>query len=670
MRLLLVKKFFLPAAVFFTLLGLYAYTLSRSIFPGDPTELITVIGSKGVAHPPGYPLYTMLGRLFSLLPFFDLPTKINLMSALFGAGSAAIISLIIYKLTRSAFAGAIGAILLGIQPYLWLYSVVAEVFTLHTFLLSLFILTTIEFLNKPEKVKALLSIFILALNASNHHTAVLLLPTLVFILWRKRKEAKLDWEFLIQALGVSLLALTPYFWIIFSASKSPPINWDNVINFKNLLHLFLRRDFGTTILAPSLLSFTPKTSALELFLKSVSLPTLGALPLLAGAGIYSLIKSKKNLVNLLLCWAVLATGPLFMFLSRIQIASITQRGTLLRFYMAPTLFLALLAGVGAAFVINLAPKRFKLLPILFIILILAFSFKAGFKIANQRLNNLYYIYSSALLLSLPENAIFFTTGDMSDGGLDYLQIIENKRPDVKKITLTKTVSSWYKDEIARKYPNLSQYISNDPTESLRNFCREKNFEDKIFIAGWPGAISSAADTCIGVPEGLAIALKGVDKPFNVQAYKKPQENFFNNFLMGLPGIEKEASDLRTARVRYQISEALDETGNFLMGQQDQTGAKYFYELAVKTSPYWYLSLDSLAVMDIEEGRFNDAILKERVAIKRNPDHPKAYFNLGILLKEAGDESGARRTLLKFLSFKPDPRIREFEMANRALNELR
>lgn len=670
MRLLITKKFFLSATIFLASLALYVYTLHGGIFPGDPTELITVIGARGVAHPPGYPLYTLLGILFSKIPISSLPAKINFMSAFFGAGSAAICSGIIFRLTKSRVSALTGALFLAVSSYFWLYSVVAEVFTLHTFLLSLFILSAINFIEKPEKYKALFCIFILALNASNHHTGALLLPALIFILWSKRGAANLDWKFLVQAAGVSLLALAPYLWTVFSAFQSPPINWDNAVNFKNLLHLFLRRDFGTTTLAPSYLSFTPKTSAMELFIKAITLPTFGALPVLAITGIYSLIKAKKNLIAVLLDWAFLATGPLFMIISGIQISSITQRGTLLRFYMAPTLFLALLAGVGLAFIINRLNKRFKLVAILFIIFMLALQVKTSFKIANQKLNNIYYTYSSALLLSLPENAIFFTTGDMSDGGLDYLQIIENQRADVKKITLTKTVSAWYREELSKKYPDLSKYISNDPTETLRNFCREKSFSGKIFMANWPGVTDSAADTCIPVPAGLAIALKGESSSFNVPEYKQNQEKFFNNFLAKLPEIVQEPSDLRTARVRYVVSEALDETGNFIIRQKDKAGAKYFYELAVKTSPYWYLSLDSLAVMDIEEGRFEDAILKEREAIKRNSDHPWAYYNLGILLKEYGDKREAEQMLMAFLTFKPNPARQEVNMAKRALQELR
>jgi hypothetical protein len=59
---------------------LYFLTAARDIVVGDTPELTTAAVTLGVPHPPGYPLFTMLGHLFSLLPFGPVPFRVNLLA--------------------------------------------------------------------------------------------------------------------------------------------------------------------------------------------------------------------------------------------------------------------------------------------------------------------------------------------------------------------------------------------------------------------------------------------------------------------------------------------------------------------------------------------------------------------------------------------------------------
>ena len=67
-------------AVTVTAAILYFLTAARDIVVGDTPELITAAVTLGVAHPPGYPLFTMLGHLFTLLPFGSIPFRVNLLA--------------------------------------------------------------------------------------------------------------------------------------------------------------------------------------------------------------------------------------------------------------------------------------------------------------------------------------------------------------------------------------------------------------------------------------------------------------------------------------------------------------------------------------------------------------------------------------------------------------
>jgi hypothetical protein len=61
---------------------LYGLTLARTLVLGDPTEYTFVANILGIAHPPGYAFYTLLGKLFqTLVPFGEIPWRMHLLSA-------------------------------------------------------------------------------------------------------------------------------------------------------------------------------------------------------------------------------------------------------------------------------------------------------------------------------------------------------------------------------------------------------------------------------------------------------------------------------------------------------------------------------------------------------------------------------------------------------------
>src|SRR4029077_15540580 len=149
------------------------------------------------AHPPGYPLVTMLGHLFTLLPFGTPAFRVNLMSALFATGAIALVAFLIAKVVtdeievanprRGALlgiaAGAIGALLLAFSTQFWLYSVVAEVFALNNFFAAALLLLAFMWYRRPTQRSALWLFFLAAgLASSNQQTIVLLGPGLGILL--------------------------------------------------------------------------------------------------------------------------------------------------------------------------------------------------------------------------------------------------------------------------------------------------------------------------------------------------------------------------------------------------------------------------------------------------------------------------------------------------------
>ena len=67
-------------------LVVYLATVSPTVNFIDSGELITAVHEPGVVHPPGYPLYTLLGYVVShALWWGEVAWRVNALSAFFGA---------------------------------------------------------------------------------------------------------------------------------------------------------------------------------------------------------------------------------------------------------------------------------------------------------------------------------------------------------------------------------------------------------------------------------------------------------------------------------------------------------------------------------------------------------------------------------------------------------
>ncbi|HOG45937.1 MAG TPA: DUF2723 domain-containing protein [Anaerolineae bacterium] len=108
-------------------LALYIATLAPSVQPADAGEFQLVAAVLGIAHPPGYPLYTMLGKLFTLLPLGDLAWRVNLLAAVCAAATLAVVARTVRRATGSAAAGLLAALALGLTPTFWSQATLANV---------------------------------------------------------------------------------------------------------------------------------------------------------------------------------------------------------------------------------------------------------------------------------------------------------------------------------------------------------------------------------------------------------------------------------------------------------------------------------------------------------------------------------------------------------------
>jgi len=92
------KKNIIPILLFLGVFSLYLYTAPpASTGYADSNELITASYILGVPHPPGYPLYVLVGKLFSFLPIGAIAFRYTIMSAMLGAFAVTFIYLALVK---------------------------------------------------------------------------------------------------------------------------------------------------------------------------------------------------------------------------------------------------------------------------------------------------------------------------------------------------------------------------------------------------------------------------------------------------------------------------------------------------------------------------------------------------------------------------------------------
>jgi hypothetical protein len=115
-------------------LFLYIQTLAPTVAAlyDDSLEFPLVAQRLAIAHPTGYPLYSLLAALFARGPWANVAWGVNLLSAVAAATTVALVYLVIRELGAHRLGAVLGAVALAVSPVFWSQAVVAEVYTLNS----------------------------------------------------------------------------------------------------------------------------------------------------------------------------------------------------------------------------------------------------------------------------------------------------------------------------------------------------------------------------------------------------------------------------------------------------------------------------------------------------------------------------------------------------------
>lgn len=202
---------FIGLAIFIAALAVYNATLTPSLSYKSPdgNELATIPYVLGLAHSTGYPLYTWLGKLFTFVPIGDVAHRVNLMSAVLGAGGVVLLYAIMRQLTAPGASGRVGpsraasaftALLFAFSRAFWSQTGIAEVYAPNVFMLTLTIWLLLQWAQARESNRRGAARWLLAFSLSFGLSLGTHLSNLGFAPAFALFILLVDWRFLIRPL--------------------------------------------------------------------------------------------------------------------------------------------------------------------------------------------------------------------------------------------------------------------------------------------------------------------------------------------------------------------------------------------------------------------------------------------------------------------------------------
>ena len=510
----------------------------------DSGELAVVCSTLGIAHPTGYPLYTLLGRILTLVYPGEVIEAVSFVSLAASLVSALLLLHALHLMFSriDVFGGKTGfalpaasfsTLLLLYNPIVWSLSVTNEVYALNLFFLAA-VMFAIERFNSKRTTGATRTVamiaYLLGLSFCNHSSTMFLAIGVLFWAFatvRVRSSLK-------SSLPISLLlfatALTLFIYLPIRASQSPLFNWGDPSTIENFIRHASGWQYRTWMFNKPLAEHLTSILAL-VWMVLKQFPLILALP--AIAGFTHLWRKDKAISGLL----IVVFGLNIVFAAGYTIPEIDT-------YMLPSLFVYVFwVAVGTAYICMLLVNltNVKRASMLSSTIAAAIFLAAGISmiISNwSRCDRSDYYYvdrqTDILLDGFEHNAIFLTANWSFYSPLMYKQYVDGERQDVTAVDIELLRRSWYFDYLQQADPALAERISAEKEAFLplvRRFERGLSYDVAKIENAYQAVIRALAtvpdrpvyidhgssfkdvNRFVKVPGGLAYRLLRADESF-------------------------------------------------------------------------------------------------------------------------------------------------------------
>ncbi|MDJ0865645.1 MAG: DUF2723 domain-containing protein [Myxococcota bacterium] len=411
------------AAVCLPLLALYGWTMPTTVTMEDAGLFLVTARFAGLAHPPGYPLYTMLAHAATWVPWGPVAVRVHCLSALFAIGAC----LALYRCARHLgvrrVAAVAGALAYGVSASFWSQAVVAEVYALHALFFFALLALALRLDGQLEPRVLYAFAFLYGLSLTNHWPLIGLssvpFAVLLYPRWReglRRAPA---------VLACFAAGLVPYLYLPLRSLAGPYFTaFGPVHTLGDLWWMVTRRGYAAMD--------TPKSSTpldawrfIELFFGRLVLEIgpLGFAAALIGLAVGWRALPRRVFAALVL--ALLSSSVLFRAVSWGRFGHVEAEQFAV-IQLVPFGILALFAALSAR---ALDRRRDRTVAFAGAVVVSA-ALVANWGTANRRGDTFAADWAALVLESLPRDATLFLQGGLDTGPVAYLHHVEGVRPDV------------------------------------------------------------------------------------------------------------------------------------------------------------------------------------------------------------------------------------------------
>ena len=472
--------------------AVYLFTLSPTIAFGDSGELITAAYTLGIPHPPGYPLWVILAKLFSFLPIGNAAYRLNLMSALLDSAAVGILTIVISRtlpkvcariIPREAFespvagmitgsASATAALMLAFSPSFWHQSVVAEVYALNNLLVCLILLILVLWAENPQKNALLFAAaFLFGVGQANHQTLLLMGPAIGAYVLLVRPRAPLSPKLVLGCAALFFLGLCLYLYLPLRASAHPPINWGDPSSWERFWFHVSRKQYRVIEIIRPLSVLLPQ---LKFFFASIAAESLAPVLLLPALLAFGFTRREGMMWLLFTLAAFVCTGVVFIVIANTEL-DLNAQEILIIYFLPAYIIVAVWLGYGIGTIGLLALRAARRLrpaampaaiaAILWLVLPAA-NYAVNYGKVGLRGHDFAHLYGEMLMNGLPRGAVLLAGTDSSYSIPMYMKWVEGRRPDISILTINRLADRGYAAEAARNAPDIAFLTPKDYAEAF------------------------------------------------------------------------------------------------------------------------------------------------------------------------------------------------------------
>lgn len=420
------------------LLVVYTLTLTRTVGLIDSGELATGCYRLNILHPTGYPLYTVLGRLISLLPFGTVITRVALLSAVLAASGAGIVVALCRRVGAGPVSAVVTGLVIGLSLPVWGNANDAEVYALSFLLLALLWLavSSASLRTAPAIVG-----YLAGLALANHMMAVMTLLGLVaVVVWHRRKVSG---RALLVFAVFFVVGTSVYLFLSLRARAGPLFPWGDPKTLERFVWHVTGRQYQVWMFSASLPEVLRNVlSGIQIIGRSF------VWVLLPVAGFGWLLLGRRN--PALTAGVTLTVVLTLVYAANYNIPDIDA------YYIPALVALTIPTAVG----LDWFERRIGRLAVLLLTLAVLPA-ALNWRWVDRSDDRVAYQYALVTLASAAPNATIITDWWDLYSPVMYLQQVEGLRPDVCIVDKELLRRSWYLRRLERTWPWLAQASADE-----------------------------------------------------------------------------------------------------------------------------------------------------------------------------------------------------------------